>query len=48
MNFIVNERLKWTSMEPRGEPLQFTGMFRPTLVHGWTMADYVRRYQDPV
>ncbi|RMZ68502.1 Mitochondrial carrier [Pyrenophora seminiperda CCB06] len=24
MNFIVNERLKWASMEPRGEPFQFT------------------------
>ncbi|KAI1536825.1 repeatdomain containing protein [Pyrenophora tritici-repentis] len=24
MNFIVNERLKWTTMEPRGGPFQFT------------------------
>ncbi|USP76300.1 hypothetical protein yc1106_03574 [Curvularia clavata] len=23
MNFIVNERLKWDKMEPRGEPFQF-------------------------
>ncbi|EUC45410.1 hypothetical protein COCMIDRAFT_36886 [Bipolaris oryzae ATCC 44560] len=23
MNFIVNERLKWDTMEPRGEPFQF-------------------------
>lgn len=25
MNFIVNERLKWESMEPKGEPFQFDG-----------------------
>ncbi|CAA9961167.1 DUF3605 domain containing protein [Pyrenophora teres f. maculata] len=24
LNFIVNERLKWATMEPRGEPFQFT------------------------
>lgn len=25
MNFIVNERLKWDTMEPRGEPFEFDG-----------------------
>ncbi|CAN9332563.1 unnamed protein product [Alternaria alternata] len=23
MNFIVNERLKWGSMEPKGKPFEF-------------------------
>jgi hypothetical protein len=26
MNFIVNERLQWESMEPKGKPFECPGM----------------------
>ena len=27
MNFIVNERLQWESMQPKGRPFEFDGTY---------------------
>lgn len=36
MNFIVNERLQWESMKPRGQPFQYEGTSQSALIccHG--------------
>jgi hypothetical protein len=48
MNFIVNERLKWASMEPKGEPFQFDGMHL-SLSFLTSMFMFTRRgHQNPV
>lgn len=34
MNFMVNERLKWDTMQPKGEPFQFDGQYGGTFCVG--------------
>jgi hypothetical protein len=42
MNFIVNERLQWESMEPKGRPFQFDGTCIPTNM-SWTLSNVLQR-----